>query len=177
MWLRRIYDFLCIHSNPIWKGRNCRDYRPPHLTFREYFRPLWFSRSCVVVAYCNRRMRNSNVQGFVSTVPTLYEEKEDYAPLYRNRRMRSSIFTLHSSVSFRKKCHLLHYTIAKLKPNFNESLVWVWILSRIFYVELYATMCVRTTLSTSHLNTSQSFQGRDCFFFCSRCFKISPTVA
>ena len=51
-------------------------------------------------------MRSSNVQGFVSTVPTLYEEKEeeeeeeeDYAPLYRNRRMRSSIFTLHSSVS------------------------------------------------------------------------------
>ena len=35
-------------------------------------------------------MRSSNVQGFVSTVPTLYEEEEDYAPLYRNRRMRSS---------------------------------------------------------------------------------------
>ena len=45
----------------------------------------------------NRGMRSSNVQGIVSTVPTLYEE-EDYAPLYRNRRMRSSIFTLHSSV-------------------------------------------------------------------------------
>ena len=48
-------------------------------------------------------MRSSNVQGFISTVPTLYEEEEeeeeDYAPLYRNRRMRSSIFTLHSSVS------------------------------------------------------------------------------
>ena len=49
-------------------------------------------------------MRSSNVQGLVSTVPTLYEEEEeeeeeDYAPLYRNRRMRSSIFTLHSSVS------------------------------------------------------------------------------
>ena len=28
MWLRRIYEFLCVHSNPIWKGRNCRDYRP-----------------------------------------------------------------------------------------------------------------------------------------------------
>ena len=49
-------------------------------------------------AYCNRRMRSSNIQGFVSTVTTLYEE-EDYASLYRNRRMRSSIFTLHSSVS------------------------------------------------------------------------------
>ena len=98
MWLRRIYEFLCVHSNPIWKGRNCRDYRPSHLTFREYFRPFWFYRSCVIVAYCNRRMRSSNVQGFVSTVRTLYEE-EDYAPLYRERRMRNSIFTLHSSVS------------------------------------------------------------------------------
>ena len=51
-------------------------------------------------------MRSSNVQGFVSTVPTLYEEEEeeeeeeeDYAPLYGYRRMRSSIFTLNSSVS------------------------------------------------------------------------------
>ena len=48
MWLRRIYEFLCVNSNPIWKVRNCRDYRPSHLTFREYFRPFWFSRSCVV---------------------------------------------------------------------------------------------------------------------------------
>ena len=49
---------------------------------------------------CNRRMRSSNVQGFVSMLPTLYEEEEeeDYAPLYGYRRMRSSIFTLHSSV-------------------------------------------------------------------------------
>ena len=50
----------------------------------------------------NRRMRSSNVQGFVSTVPTLYEEEEeeeDYAPLYHNRRMRSSMFTLYSSVT------------------------------------------------------------------------------
>ena len=49
-------------------------------------------------------MRSSNVQGFVSTVPTLYEEEEeeeeeDYAPLYGYRRMCSSIFTLHSSVA------------------------------------------------------------------------------
>ena len=52
-------------------------------------------------------MRSSNVQGFVSTVPTLYEEEEeeeeeeyeDYAPLYGYRHMRSSPFTLHSSVS------------------------------------------------------------------------------
>ena len=49
-------------------------------------------------------MRSSNVQGFVSTVPTLYEEEEeeeeeDYAPLYGYKRMRSSIFTLCSSVS------------------------------------------------------------------------------
>ena len=46
-------------------------------------------------------MRSSNVQGFVSMVPTLYEEKEeeeDYAPLYGYRHLRSSIFTLHSSV-------------------------------------------------------------------------------
>ena len=68
MWLRRIYEFLCVHSYPIWKGRNCRNYHPSHLTFREYFRPFWFSWSCVVVAYCNRRMRSSNVQDFVSTV-------------------------------------------------------------------------------------------------------------
>ena len=61
-------------------------------------RTLEFSRSCLAVAYCNRRMRSSNVQGFVTTVPTLYEE-EDYVPLYRNWRMRSSTFTLHSSVS------------------------------------------------------------------------------
>ena len=65
MWLQRIYEFLCVHSNPIWKGRNCRDYCPSHLTFRENFRPFWFSRSCVVAAYCNRRMQ---VQGFVSTL-------------------------------------------------------------------------------------------------------------
>ena len=48
-------------------------------------------------------MRSSNVQGFVSTVPTLYEEEEeqeeDYAPLYGYRHMRSSIFILHSSVT------------------------------------------------------------------------------
>ena len=48
MWLRRIHEFFCVHSNPIWKGRNCRDFCPSHLTFREYFRPFWFSRSCVV---------------------------------------------------------------------------------------------------------------------------------
>ena len=47
MWLRRIYEFLCVHSNPIWKGRNCCDYRSSHLTFREYFRLFWFFRSCV----------------------------------------------------------------------------------------------------------------------------------
>ena len=70
-------SFYAYNSNPIWKGRNFRDYRPSHLTFREYFRPLWFSRSCVVVAYFNRRMRSSNVQGFVSTVPTLYENEEE----------------------------------------------------------------------------------------------------
>ena len=46
----------------------------------------------------NRRMRSSNVQGFASKVLTLYEE-EDYAPPYGYRRMRSSIFTLHPSVS------------------------------------------------------------------------------
>ena len=50
MWLRRIHEFLCVQLNPIWKGRNCRDYRPSHLTFREYFRPFLFSRSCVVVS-------------------------------------------------------------------------------------------------------------------------------
>ena len=67
MWLRRIYEFLCIPSNPIWKGRNFCDYRPSHLTLRKYFRPFWFSRYYVVVAYCNRRMCNLNVQGSVST--------------------------------------------------------------------------------------------------------------
>ena len=77
MWLWRIYEFFCVHSNPIWKGWNCLDYRPSHLTFREYFRPFWFSRSCVIVAYCNWRMRSSNVQRFVSTVATLYEEEEE----------------------------------------------------------------------------------------------------
>ena len=75
MWLRCVYEFLCVYSNPFWKGWNWRDYRPSHLTFREYFRPFWFSRSCVEAAYCNRRMRSSNVQGFVSTVPTLCEEE------------------------------------------------------------------------------------------------------
>ena len=51
----------------------------------------------------NRRMRSSNVQGFVSRVLTLYEEEEeyeeDYALLYGYRHMRSSIFTLNSFVS------------------------------------------------------------------------------
>ena len=65
MWLWRIYEFFCVDSNPIKKVRNYRDYRPSHLKFREYFWPFWFSRSCVVVAYCNRRMRSSNVQVFV----------------------------------------------------------------------------------------------------------------
>ena len=46
----------------------------------------------------NRRMRSSNVQGFASKVLTLYEE-EDCARLYGYRRMRSSIFTFHSSVA------------------------------------------------------------------------------
>ena len=38
-------------------------------------------------------MRSTNVEGFVSTVPTLYEEEEDYAPLCGYRHMRSSIIT------------------------------------------------------------------------------------
>ena len=59
LWLQRIYEFLCVHSNPIWKGRNCRDYRPSHMTFCEYFRPFWFSRSCVVVGVAYRRIRSS----------------------------------------------------------------------------------------------------------------------
>ena len=45
-------------------------------------------------------MRSSNVEGFVSRVLTLYEEEEeDCDPLYGYRRMRSSIFTLHSSIA------------------------------------------------------------------------------
>ena len=44
-------------------------------------------------------MRSSNVQGFVSRLLTVYEEEDDCAPLYGYRRMRSSIFTLHSSVA------------------------------------------------------------------------------
>ena len=51
----------------------------------------------------NRRMRSSNVQGFASKVLTLYEEEEEWeedcAPLHGYRRMRSSIFTFHSSVA------------------------------------------------------------------------------
>ena len=46
----------------------------------------------------NRRMRSSNVQGFGSKMLTLYEE-EDCAPLHGYRRMRSSIFTFHSSAA------------------------------------------------------------------------------
>ena len=51
MWLRHIYEIHCVQSNPIWKGRICCDYRLSHLTFREYFRPFWFSRSCAVQIY------------------------------------------------------------------------------------------------------------------------------
>ena len=52
----------------------------------------------------NRCMRSSNVQGFASKVLTLYEEEEeeeeeDCAPLHGYRRMRTSIFTFHSSVA------------------------------------------------------------------------------
>ena len=47
----------------------------------------------------SRRMRSSNVQGFVSKVLTLYEEEEDCAPLHGYRRMRSSIFAFYSPVS------------------------------------------------------------------------------
>ena len=53
-------------------------------------------------------MRSSYVQGFVSTVPTLYEEEEeeeDDAPLYRNKRMLSSIFTLHCIPLYRNTQH------------------------------------------------------------------------
>ena len=45
------------------------------------------------------------IQGFVSRVLTLYKEEEeeeeykDCAPLYGYRRMRSSMFTFHSSVA------------------------------------------------------------------------------
>ena len=53
----------------------------------------------------NRRMHSSNVQGFASKVLTLYEEEEEWeeeedcAPLHGYRRMRSSIFTFHSSAA------------------------------------------------------------------------------
>ena len=50
----------------------------------------------------NRRMRSSNVPGFASKVLALCEEEEeeeDCAPLHGYRRMRSSIFTFHSSVA------------------------------------------------------------------------------
>ena len=33
--------------------------------------------NATAIAYSNRRMRSSNVQGFVSAVPTLYEEEEE----------------------------------------------------------------------------------------------------
>ena len=49
----------------------------------------------------NRGIRSSNVQGFASTVQTMYEEEEeseDCALLHGYRGMRSSIFTFHSSV-------------------------------------------------------------------------------
>ena len=46
----------------------------------------------------SRRMRSSNVQGFASKVLTLYEE-EDCAPLHGYRRLRSSIFTIHSFIA------------------------------------------------------------------------------
>ena len=46
----------------------------------------------------NRRMRSSNVQGFASKVLTLFKEEEDCALLHGYRRMRSSIFTFHSTV-------------------------------------------------------------------------------
>ena len=48
-------------------------------------------------------MRSSNVQGFASKVLTLYEKEEELeeycAPLYGYMRMRSSIFTFHSSAA------------------------------------------------------------------------------
>ena len=52
-------------------------YTYTRMTFREYFRPFLFPRSCVVVAYCIRRMLSSNAHGFFSTLPTLYEEEEE----------------------------------------------------------------------------------------------------
>ena len=83
-----------------------------------------------VVAYRNRRMRSSNVQGFVSTVPTLYEE-EDYAPLYHNRRMRSSIFTLHSSVSWYAA---LCYSQLQRKNEFTRwRHIKYWNSEKLFY--------------------------------------------
>ena len=51
-------------------------------------------------------MRSSNLQGLVTMVPTLYEEEEDYAPLYLFRYMRSSI--LHYIPLHR---NTLHYAI------------------------------------------------------------------
>ena len=69
-------------------------------------------------------MCSSNVQGFVSTVSTLYEEY--YAPLYGYRRMRSLIFTLHSSVSYYNNTQ--HYaTLYFSGDNFLEC---IFILQR-----------------------------------------------
>ena len=54
----------------------------------------------------SRRMRSSNVQSFASKMLTLYEEEEDCASFHGYRRMRSSIFTFHSSAAL---CTTLRY--------------------------------------------------------------------
>ena len=50
-------------------------------------------------------MRSSNVQGFVSTVPTLYEEEEeeeDYAPMYHTWKRTYIFQNILTLISFGK---------------------------------------------------------------------------
>ena len=131
---RRIYEFLCVHSNPIWKCRNFRDYRPSHLTFHEYFRPFWFSRFCVVAAYCNRHMRSSNVQGFVSTVPTVYEEEEEFVRFTKSWRnliiIPSFQYSEHALESY---CHCASFSVYVIRLKRKQQ--WFYSLK---YVKLCA---------------------------------------
>ena len=144
MWLRRIYEFSCVHSNPIWKSRNCRDYRPSHLTFREYFRPFWFSRSRVVVACFNRACavqmhkalsvrcqgcaKNKNIMLRCIVIGACAVQFLHYVPLYRNTQhyatLYCSIKRVYAPEAYKSYFLVLQYKCCEFAVKRRQHHLW-----------------------------------------------------